>query len=392
MMTQRPADRSLAAIATICIMLLASTAMPFVASGASDGKWAVSKLDKRLPYAVYRASMVWTGKRAFIFSGRTDAGEVDSIIEFDPATGQSGVKNAKVEMARIMAAAAWLSPYAYIFGGSNMSTVLDDVLRYDPATDTIEKMPYTMPYTRVGLTAVSVGDSILLMGGKNDTAYKTPVLRFYPGNGSFVKLPGPMIQGGGRTGVSSSDTVYLFGVCPNAPNVTVLEVNPANGTSLKMDVGPDRNFYWSSSAWTGSYALIFGGDDYLVAMDQVLEFKPTTGGKGEVTSVGKLPQPIENSVAFYDSDNSKAYLLGGRGKTEGLKDIYVISRDGSADTGVTPERALMVVALMGFVVLVVVVQTQLQHRGGKDADKGPPNNPRPIPPKQFTKNGVKRQR
>lgn len=382
-MTPRPAGRSLAALATIFIMLLACTAMPFVTSGASDGKWTVSKLDKKLPYPVYRASMVWTGERAYIFSGRTDASEVDSIIEFDPATGQSGIKNAKVPKARIMAAAAWLDPYAYIFGGSNMSTVLDDVVRYDPATDTIKEMPYKMPYNRVGLTAVSVGDSIVLMGGKNDTAYKTSVLRFYPGNGSFVKLQAPLIQGGGRTGVFSGDKVYLFGICPNAPNVTVLEVHPMNGTSLKLDVGPDRNFYWSSSAWTGISALIFGGDDYLVAMDEVLEFTPTTSGKGEVKTVGKLPQPIENSVAFYDTDNGKAYLLGGRGKTEGLKDILVFSRDGSASTEVTPERAFLVIGLMGFVVIVVAVQAQLKRRGQEKAEA--PNGPRPVPPNQFAK-------
>jgi hypothetical protein len=378
----------------VLVLLLASTVLPTVASGSSDStsSWNIKTLGTKLPYAVYRGGSVWTGKKEYIISGRTDQQQVDTVIEFDPSTGKAVVKNAHVPQARIMMGAAWLSPYIYIFGGLNLSTILDDVVRYDPVSDVAQKMSYKMPYTRVGVTAVSIGDSILVMGGRNETDYFSTVLRFYPSNGTFVSMAPTPVKGGGRTGVYTGDKVYLFGSCINAKGHDVLEIDPSADTTQEIDVGPPHNFYWASSAWVGDSALVFGGDNYTVAMDQFLEFKPTTAGKGELKSIGKLPKPIEQSAAFYDKSTGNAYLLGGRSTTTGLNDIYVISKNGTG-TGtatVTPERAFLVGGVMLFVVLVVAVQAYFDKakkvaKNGEASDQRPTRSAKPGKPSSKDK-------
>jgi len=377
---QRSTWNRIGALSSVLVLLLASTVLPAMASGSPDSSssWNIKALDTKLPYAVYRAGSIWTGEKEYLISGRTDQQQVDTIIEFDPSTGKAVVKNAHVPQARIMMGAAWLSPYAYIFGGQNLSTILDDVVRYDPKADKVEEMPYKMPFTRVGLSAVPIGDSILVMGGRNETDYFSNVLRFYPSNGTFVPMAPTPVKGGGRTGVYTGNKVYLFGSCINAKGHDVLEVDPSADTTQEIDVGPPHNFYWASSAWVGNSALVFGGDNYTVAMDQFLEFRPTTAGKGELKSIGKLPKPIENSEAFYDKRTGNAYLLGGRSTTTGLNDIYVISKNGTG-TGtatVTPERAFLVGGIMLFVILIVAVQAYFDKakkvaKDGEASDKWP---------------------
>jgi len=266
-----------------------------------------------------------------------------------------------------------------VFGGQNLSTILDDVIRYDPAADKVEVMPYKLPYTRVGLTAVTVGDSILILGGRNETDYFSTVLRFYPGNGSFVPLNPTPVKGGGRTGVFTGDKVYLFGSCINAKGHDVMEIDPAVDSSQQIDVGPPRNFYWSSGVWRGSSALIFGGNNYNTTIDQFLEFTPATGGKGDLKSIGKLPVPIENSAAFYDTSTKKAYLLGGRSTTKGLSTIYVFSKKTSSSVEITPERSLLVLGLMGFTIAVVLLQSKFQ-KPDRDAGTAEKKNPKPFRP------------
>jgi hypothetical protein len=233
------------ALLSVGLLLLASTALSTF--GATTSDWQMKASSHKLPYAVYRGGSVWTGTKEYILSGRTDEQQVDTIIEFDPSTGKAIVKDAHFPKARIMMGAAWLAPYIYVFGGQNLSTILDDVVRYDPATDKVEVMPYKLPYTRVGLTAVSVGDSILIMGGRNETDYFSTVLRFYPGNGSFVPLNPTPVKGGGRSGIFTGNIIYLFGSCINAKGHDVMEIDPFTDSSQQIDVGPPRNFYWSSS-------------------------------------------------------------------------------------------------------------------------------------------------
>jgi hypothetical protein len=363
---------------SVGLLVLASSILPTFASAVTTD-WQIKSSGSKLPYAVYRGGSVWTGTKEYIISGRTDAQQVDTIIEFDPTTVKSIVKDAHLPKARIMMGAAWLAPYAYVFGGQNLSTILDDVVRYDPVADKVEVMPYKLPYTRVGLTAVTVGDSILIMGGRNETNYYSTVLRFYPSNGSFVQLNPTPVEGGGRAGVFTGDKVYLFGSCINAKGHDVLEVDPFADSSQQIDVGSPRNFYWSSSVWTGTSALIFGGNNYNTTIDQLLEFTPTTSGKGELKSIGKLPVPIENSAAFYDKASNKAYLLGGRSTTKGLSTIYVISKKGSTPVEVTPERALLVLGLMGFTIVVVLLQTRFQ-KPDRDAGNAEAQVPRSMKP------------
>jgi hypothetical protein len=376
-------------ILSICLLVLASTALPTFAS--TDPTWDLKASSSKLPYAVYRGGSVWTGSKEYIISGRTDEQQVETIIEFDPSTGSSVVKAAHLPKARVMMGAAWLAPYAWVFGGQNLSTILDDVVRYDPAADKVEVMPYKLPYTRVGLTAVTVGDAILLIGGRNETDYFSTVWRFYPSNGSFVELNPTPVKGGGRTGVFTGDKVYLFGSCINAKGHDVMAIDPFADTSSQIDVGEPRNFYWSSSAWTGTSAIIFGGNNYNTTIDQFLEFTPTTSGKGDLKSIGKLSVPIENSAAFYDKASNKAYLLGGRSTTKGLSTIYVISKKGSTPLEVTPERALLVLGLMGFTIAVVLLQSRFQK---PDRDAGIPEhqNPKPFKPASSLRQDEKQRK
>lgn len=367
------AKTRLYAIAAVVLMLAPSVLPAAVAasSGGGDGgegdedatlEWHVRKKGK-LPMALYRSSAVWTGDRAYIFSGRVYEGMVQTILEFAPSTGVIVEKGARVPTGRIMSTAAWLPPYAYIFGGQNL-TILDEVLRYHPATDSIEVLPYRLPEPRMGASAVAVDGAIYVIGGRNETEHIAEVLRFHPLNGTFEVMPDMPVQGGGRAAMTDGDHIYLFGGCGSTGNDTVFILDADTGTSEMLDIDLGYGYYWATGAWTGTSALIFGGNDFTRTIGHFLEFTPDAKGGGDLRRIGGLPHPIELAVSFFDEGTGKAYLLGGRSTEDPSSAIYVIKlEDAGSGVEVTATGVAAVVVIMAFTITVVLIQDHIRAKG-----------------------------
>jgi len=359
----RASDLNVLSTSILVIMLLLVSISPSIYASSEDDAegtevWAITKYKQDLPMAIYRASVVWTGEKAYIFSGRVEAGPVDTVIEFDPSKDQFTVKSAIFPRARIMATAAWVPPYAYIFGGANYSDILDEVIRYDPKNDIISVMPEKMPNVKMGASAIAMGDAIYIIGGRNQTVHTDETFRYYPGNGTFQVIPPQPFGAGGRAAMVADQVGYLFGGCGSLPNQTSFKLDPSIGTVQQLDVGFDYGYYWATGVWTGTSALVLGGNDFKKTLDQVLEYRPEEGKEGTIERVGKLPKPLELATSVFDSESDKAYIFGGRSIEDASKAVYVIEKKFiSDDVEVTLEQILIVVLLMAFVIVVVIYQS-----------------------------------
>ena len=349
--------------ALIVAMLLIVLYSPTIyASSGNDGEgtevWTITRYKKDLPMAIYRASAVWTGEKAYIFSGRVEEGPVDTVIEFDPSKDQFTVQDAIFPRAREMATAAWVPPYAYIFGGGNYSDILDEVIRYDPERDVITVMPHRMPDVKMGASAIAMGDAIYVIGGRNHTVHTDTVFKYYAGNGTFQVLPPHPVAGGGRAAMASDDVAYLFGGCGSRPNETSFKLDSSTGTVRQLNVGFDYGYYWATGIWTGTSALVFGGNDFKKTLDQVLEYHPDGGKDGTIENIGKLPKPLELAASVYDAESGRGYIFGGRSTELASKAVYMVEKGTvTDDVEVTPQQIMTVVMLMAFVIVVVIYQS-----------------------------------
>lgn len=366
---------NLLVIAVTAMMLLPIVPKAVLASsgdGDSDKEtvvsWEMAAHSTKLPQAVYRSSLAWTGEKAYIFTGRVQEGMVETIYEFDPSTGDIIEKRAKMTRPRIMSTAAWLSPYAYIFGGQDMTGIQDEIMRYDPVKDMVEVLPYRMPTPRMGASAITVGEFIYVIGGRNLTEHISEVIRFDPKTGDIERLPDMPATGGGRAGVTDGDMIYLFGGCGSSENETVFELDPNSGRSELLDTHLAYGYYWTTGVWTGETALIFGGNDFKTTIDHHLEFTPDDKGGGKIEVIGKLPKPLELATSFYDAGSGKAYLLGGRSTELPSDTIYVVNKvekEPTAKIHVSPEGLAVVVGLMVFTIAIVAFQSISEKKKGE---------------------------
>lgn len=333
--------------------------------GDEGGSWQITKFGTKLPQTIYRASLAWTGEKAYLFTGRVQEGHVRTIYEFDPASGDIVERKAQISRGREMSTAAWLAPYAYIFGGMNSSGMLDEIVRYDPARDVAEVLPYHMPTPRMGASAVAVGDHIYIIGGRNLTEHMAEVLRFDPRTGGIDRMQDMPVNGGGRSALTDGERIYLFGGCGSCENETVFELESNSGRSRLLDTHTDIGYYWSTGVWTGGTALVFGGNDFAQTLDQFLEFTPDGKGGGTIEQIGRLPKPIELATSFFDERSGKAFLLGGRFTELPSDTIYVITHAGDQvpELHISAEGIAIVVGLMAFTVAVVVYQSISEKKG-----------------------------
>ncbi len=303
-----------------------------VTAQVSDG-WEAKPLDCALPLSLYRSSLAWTGEKAFIFTGRDLEGPKPTIIEFDPAGCSPVVKEASMPTGRIMSCAAWLEPYAYVFGGQDQTGVLDEIVRYDPLEDSVEVLPVCLPEERMGASAVTVGDSIYVIGGRNDAGHINTVFRFVPGDGTIEEVARLHVTGGGRVSVWDGSRILLLGGCGvNCALDQVLEFDPSTGKSATLNATLPSGVFWTSGVWTGEEVLIFGGNDWMNSVDVIYRYIPAGDG-GSVMEVGRLPEPLELSTSFWDGN--AAYVLGGSSGLDPSDGILRVSkvRSGGDDDG-----------------------------------------------------------
>lgn len=242
--------------------------------------------DATLPTPIYQASAIWDGNYAFLFGGCKltgkpceDNGYLDTIVRFDPGTGEVRVMNATLPNPRLGTTAVWDGHNAYIFGGyDERGDYRKQILRYNTTTDTIS----------------GTGEPLIVR-----VAFASS---FWDGSKAYVL--------GGQTLELGLSNFWFNGI---------QVYDPKNNSVEFADSVLPTGRYATSAIWTGSNALIFGGcSRSRCPLNDTLRYDPSSGTI--VHTLGILPQAVMGAPAIWDEHNG--FIFGGWNGTQGL-DIIV---------------------------------------------------------------------
>src|SRR3989338_3777272 len=183
-----------------------------------------------LPVGLYGSAAVQRNStEIYIFGGATSTGFSNKVYKFNPAAPASNAVDTgyTLPQAAVDVAAAYDSTTDkfYIFGGfyldgSNDPQYLNTVVQFDPATGaTTTTGMATLPATRRGLSAVAVSSSaIYLFGGSNGSGFATTIYKFNPASpASALTTVANLPWGGGymqevyNPAAGVVNKIYLFG-------------------------------------------------------------------------------------------------------------------------------------------------------------------------------------
>lgn len=287
----------------VLLLLLPATVGPV---GAQEGDAAagtvaaaaagtVELLDARLPTRRASTAAVWTGEAAYVFGGHGEAFS-DEVLRFDPANGTvERLDGVKLPSPRRGVAAVWTGEAAYLFGGVGPDGELDEIVRFDPGGGpagggpTVELLDVRLPAPNRCSAAVWTGEAAYVLGGRSGDPYLDTVVRFTPGRGPGG---GPGAAPGGDPG--------------GDPEGAAVEV-----TDLRLPTGRD----YLSAVWTGTEALLFGGETRDEATgrrfqtDEILRIDPAAGRVR--TAEARLPDGLAMTAAAWSG--RYAYVAGGLG-------------------------------------------------------------------------------
>lgn len=274
----------------------------------------VRVLSTRLPEPRSRASAVWTGTFVVLFGGDTPSGRSNEIVQFDPATDVVAKSPAELPNRSGGTAATWDGEVAWLFGGMHQSS---GVFRYHPLTQSLHVVGLRYPMTSQG--AVWAGDATYLFGTSAGLALDADreIQRYSQGDLSPVAL-GTRLPLAMRNFLSVwvGEAALLIGGERGDPGRgtigTILRFDPRTETLTALPSGiPARRAM--SGVWTGTEVLVFGGDLVEgatfrpVYTNDILRVDPRTGGT--VVASAKLPTPRAFTSAAWDG--RYAYVFGG---------------------------------------------------------------------------------
>ena len=128
----------------------------------------------RLPVPVRYAAVAAVGGRIIVAGGLTPSGEVRSIQEIDPATGQARILG-KLPTALAHAAALVLGGHLYVAGGDAGGGASDRIWAIDPGTGKVTPAG-TLPMGISDAGAATVGSTGYLVGGTSRSALASVVV------------------------------------------------------------------------------------------------------------------------------------------------------------------------------------------------------------------------
>ena len=229
------------------------------------------RIGVRLPSPRGSLAAVWTGKEAFIFGSY--GGQSDWIFRFDPvANTAQAVRTTPAVMDRL--AAVWTGEAAYVFGGFNGVTSLNTILRFDPSSGNVEVMTATLPTPRHRMAGVWDGQAVYLFGGEDSTGPLDEILRYDPDTDEIQivsrHLPEPKQ---GLAAVWTGTEALIVGGGPGSTSIVAF--SPRDGRVVVMESRLNR--LYGSAVWAGDAAFIFGGTgrDFT---DEIVRFDPSPNG------------------------------------------------------------------------------------------------------------------
>jgi len=210
-------------------------------------------------------SSVWTGSKAYLFSGFAGtSGITDRIVEWQP-DGSSSILSARLPQQMRGPKAVWTGSEAYMAGGwVPPNDGRTGIMRFDPATRTVTTVA-ELP-VEVDVNAVIWHDGTMYIVGGDAVA-------------------GPI------------DDIYAY--------------TPGKGVRLvgHLETGPIE---WGAYAEVGGKLYLLGGDDWAGGrghpLDTIIEFDPAT----LEAKVMRTRLPLAMTDVSTASDGKYIYVIGGR--------------------------------------------------------------------------------
>ncbi len=274
------------------------------------------------------SAAAWDGARAFVFGGYSDAtGRHDSIVRYDPATGNATTMAARLPSARFAPTAVWAGSFAYVIGGwagSNPGT--DEIVRYDPATDAVRVMAARLPTGRNFASAVWDGTYAWIFGGQlqlGDAALDD-ILRYDPATDTIAtmteKLPtkasglGAVWDGRDRPADGCpGGCAYLFGGQFSSPTLydQVVRYNPTNHEAVALPQTLPAKYVPAATVWDGTHAYLLGGFGNQGGGNQAFGLKVRYDPETDAVTTLDVPLPKKRCNASGVWDGSHAIMFGG---------------------------------------------------------------------------------
>lgn len=225
--------------------------------------------------------------------------------------GVQGTSGTQLPSGRSAFAAAAIGDDIFVLGGATEGYAdTDDVLVLHTVSGSVEKVG-TLPTPRRGPTGAAFGSSVFVFGGyDNRRGYLSEIVEFdsitRTSQTLSVHLPVAMDA---ISAVTVADGIYLIGGNSGSGQVydTIFKFTPSSKT-LSLVGHLTRPIGLTSSVWTGSHILIFGGlASHNEKSRATLEFDPITGITREVENI--FPRGLVSSAAIWTGN--EVLLFGG---------------------------------------------------------------------------------
>lgn len=278
---------------------------------------AVSAL-RDSPWNVTHASFVANQTHAWRLGGEGSRSQEVAVL--DAATGNWSLSSATLPGApRKWAPSVMIGGKAYVFGGSTNT----DILEYDPSMETVgAKRAITGAPSGgfSGATAVTNGSVAYVFGGGFGSAPATSHFgRYDPATNSYnaVNPTGSWIMRHNASGAWGEGKAYFFGGVNSAGTLldTIVRYDPATNQITTLPVKLPSPRAYTSAAWDGQYAYVFGGHDGQKHLNDVLRFDPANG------TITLMTGQLRTGAAFVAAawNGTHALLVGGHNATQNNK-------------------------------------------------------------------------
>ncbi len=258
----------------------------------------------------------------------------------------------------------------YIFGGENETNMTDSIMIFDPETGNIVPAAVTLPFPVTNPTAATDGISTYVFGGETGVLVSVEecapirsrdLVIFTPPDGieHVADLFPYDLEGNAIT--YDGSYFYLFGNCMcGSKDVrrNVIRFDPKEREYEIYESLLPSNMSGGAAVWYEDAAYIFGGKtDGNRTLDTVLRFVP---GKPVEILNAHLPEPVFKAGIALDGDI--AYILGGQtehGPTDAIRLFDMNERTFSkADNSLMEPRATRACVSIGDQIYLVGGDTQ----------------------------------
>jgi hypothetical protein len=318
------------------LLCLAAMAVLLLAAAAPAGALPSYdvKVDGRLPSGNYRAASVDDGKSVYLFGGRNESNVTATVIRYDLKTGAGSLAPFSLPQPRMSACAVLDGKRAFIFGGADGGLELDTILRVELATGNVTTLEARLASPRIGLAAAVFKGSAYIFGGHSNGTKITNITRFDLSTEKTSLMSASLPTGRAGMGIAASPKgIHLFGgkTDPGASD-EVLFYDPAKDNLTVLPGRLPYTVYHAPAVELGGQILLIGGSAQLPgwnvsrATDTIVEFDPASGSSRILQE--RLPSPRERSSGARDGD--RALVLGGQEGVKALDEIVAISTAGGA--------------------------------------------------------------